>query len=92
MIFSENAENCSMFPGAREISFLVPDEEHGRKRLCAVVHGDRDAPHGAIVMLHGFQDNANSYFHLAPRLARQGFFCICIGAFSNERRKIRRFL
>ena len=67
-----------MLPTSREVSFLVPDEDNGRKRIVALIHGDRDAPNGAILFCHGFQDNANSFHFLAPRLARKGFFCVAI--------------
>ncbi len=62
----------------REISFLLPDEQNGVRRLCALVFGQRDAPLGAMLCIHGFQDNANSFFFLGPRLAQLGFFVVCV--------------
>lgn len=62
--------------GGREVTFLLPDDENGTRRLCAVVYGSRDAP--ALLCLHGFQDNANSFASLAPKLARNGFFVVCL--------------
>jgi pimeloyl-ACP methyl ester carboxylesterase len=43
-----------------------------------MIHGSRDAPNGTILLLHGFTDNANSFFFLAPKLAREGFCCVAI--------------
>lgn len=64
---------------SREVSFLIPNEENGNKRIQAVLYGQRDAAaRGSVFCLHGFQDNANSFYFLAPRLAAAGFFVVCI--------------
>ena len=62
--------------GPREVSFLLPDEENGVRRISAVMYGTREQP--CILCIHGFQDNANSFFFLAPRLAKLGFFVVCV--------------
>jgi pimeloyl-ACP methyl ester carboxylesterase len=63
--------------GPREVSFLLPDEENGVRRICAVMWGTREQQ-PCILCIHGFQDNANSFFFLAPRLASMGFFVVCV--------------
>ena len=59
------------------MSFLLPNEENGTKRITALMYGARDRG-PAVLCLHGFQDNANSFHFLAPRLASLGMFVVCI--------------
>ena len=54
-----------------EVSFLIPNDESGTRRIKALVWGDIRAIDKPVVFcLHGFQDNANSFYKVGSKLAR----------------------